>query len=171
MVRTSRCQCGGNLPRLYQIGEPIVNLALEIRTRKAWDYIGPTPPATKAPETGPTRKDIVGKKLELHSHMRVSIPTIPLTSKSSIPTLPVEAVQRAVEFLAPGNVTLITGAGVSVDSGIRAYRGHDGRYMNPNYKYSKHTCCVAAFCSLVFAGLSFITNWSMRRRRGSLSGA
>ncbi|PBK99734.1 DHS-like NAD/FAD-binding domain-containing protein [Armillaria gallica] len=66
--------------------------------------------------------------------MRVSIPTIPLASRSSIPTLPAEAVQRAVEFLAPGNVTLITGAGVSVDSGIRAYRGHDGRYMNPNYK-------------------------------------
>ncbi|KAK0188638.1 DHS-like NAD/FAD-binding domain-containing protein [Armillaria mellea] len=66
--------------------------------------------------------------------MRVSIPTIPLGSKSSPPTLPAEAVQRVVEFLAPGNVTLITGAGVSVDSGIRAYRGHDGRYMNPNYK-------------------------------------
>jgi len=29
---------------------------------------------------------------------------------------------------------LITGAGVSVDSGVRAYRGHNGRYLNPNYK-------------------------------------
>ncbi|KAK0501568.1 DHS-like NAD/FAD-binding domain-containing protein [Armillaria luteobubalina] len=66
--------------------------------------------------------------------MRVSIPTIPLASNPSTPTLPAEAVQRVVEFLAPGNVTLITGAGVSVDSGIRAYRGRDGRYMNPNYK-------------------------------------
>ncbi|KAK0214810.1 DHS-like NAD/FAD-binding domain-containing protein [Armillaria fumosa] len=66
--------------------------------------------------------------------MRVSIPTIPLASSPSTPTLPAEAIQRVVEFLAPGNVTLITGAGVSVDSGIRAYRGLDGRYMNPNYK-------------------------------------
>lgn len=28
---------------------------------------------------------------------------------------------------------LITGAGVSVDSGIRAYRGKEGHYSNPNY--------------------------------------
>ncbi|KAK0466965.1 DHS-like NAD/FAD-binding domain-containing protein [Desarmillaria tabescens] len=67
--------------------------------------------------------------------MRVSIPTIPLSSTpTAFPVSAAEAVQRVVEFLAPGNVALITGAGVSVDSGIRAYRGHDGRYMNPNYK-------------------------------------
>lgn len=30
---------------------------------------------------------------------------------------------------------LITGAGVSVDSGIRAYRGKEGHYSNPNYKW------------------------------------
>ncbi|KAI5824480.1 DHS-like NAD/FAD-binding domain-containing protein [Schizophyllum commune Tattone D] len=48
--------------------------------------------------------------------------------------LPTEAAERVATFLAPGDVTVITGAGISVDSGIRAYRGHDGRYMNPNYK-------------------------------------
>ncbi|KAJ4475043.1 DHS-like NAD/FAD-binding domain-containing protein [Lentinula aciculospora] len=69
--------------------------------------------------------------------MRVSVPNIPqsllstkLTSQVSLS----EAIERITAFLAPGNVTLITGAGVSVDSGIRAYRGRDGRYMNPNYK-------------------------------------
>ncbi|KAF7356497.1 NAD-dependent deacetylase [Mycena venus] len=45
-----------------------------------------------------------------------------------------EAVERVANFLLPGNVAILTGAGVSVDSGIRAYRGNDGRYMNPNYK-------------------------------------
>lgn len=29
---------------------------------------------------------------------------------------------------------IVTGAGVSVDSGIRAYRGKEGAYMNPNYQ-------------------------------------
>ena len=41
---------------------------------------------------------------------------------------------RVAEFLAPGNVATVTGAGVSVDSGIRAYRGSKGIYLNPNYK-------------------------------------
>ena len=41
---------------------------------------------------------------------------------------------RVATFLSGGNATIVTGAGVSVDSGIRAYRGKDGRYMNPNYK-------------------------------------
>ncbi|KAJ7281417.1 DHS-like NAD/FAD-binding domain-containing protein [Mycena rebaudengoi] len=68
--------------------------------------------------------------------MRISVPTIPLLStrlpapQKSIP----QAIERVAEFLSSGNVAVLTGAGVSVDSGIRAYRGHDGRYMNPNYK-------------------------------------
>ncbi|KAJ7043724.1 DHS-like NAD/FAD-binding domain-containing protein [Mycena alexandri] len=68
--------------------------------------------------------------------MRISVPSISLLStrppapKRSIQ----EAVERVAEFLLPGNVAILTGAGVSVDSGIRAYRGNDGRYMNPNYK-------------------------------------
>ncbi|KAG0709416.1 DHS-like NAD/FAD-binding domain-containing protein [Suillus ampliporus] len=70
--------------------------------------------------------------------MRVSVPTIPhiiTASGASKQTIsPAAAVDRISDFLAPGNVTLLTGAGVSVASGIRAYRGKDGRYMNPNYQ-------------------------------------
>lgn len=68
--------------------------------------------------------------------MRVSVPTIPhvVTTVSNKPISPAAAVERIANFLSPGNVVLLTGAGVSVDSGIRAYRGKDGRYMNPNYR-------------------------------------
>ncbi|KAL1716312.1 DHS-like NAD/FAD-binding domain-containing protein [Schizophyllum commune] len=67
------------------------------------------------------------------------VPTIPASilaasSVAATKILPAEAAERVATFLAPGDVTVITGAGISVDSGIRAYRGHDGRYMNPNYK-------------------------------------
>ncbi|EPQ56252.1 DHS-like NAD/FAD-binding domain-containing protein [Gloeophyllum trabeum ATCC 11539] len=70
--------------------------------------------------------------------MRVSVPGIPqailaAAGSSPAPSLPA-AIERISTFLAPGNATVITGAGVSVDSGIRAYRGKDGRYTNPNYK-------------------------------------
>lgn len=72
--------------------------------------------------------------------MRITIPTIPKavlslpsSTRKSIPTS--EAIDRITAFLSAGNVTVLSGAGVSVDSGIRAYRGEDGRYMNPNYKY------------------------------------
>ncbi|KAJ6518909.1 DHS-like NAD/FAD-binding domain-containing protein [Mycena sanguinolenta] len=68
--------------------------------------------------------------------MRISVPSIPLLStRPPAPTRSLqEAIERVAAFLLPGNVTVLTGAGVSVDSGIRAYRGSDGRYMNPNYK-------------------------------------
>ncbi|THH09963.1 hypothetical protein EW145_g1662 [Phellinidium pouzarii] len=70
--------------------------------------------------------------------MRISVPTIPQSFPASASTVPppskASAVERIASFLAPGNVTVLSGAGVSVDSGIRAYRGKDGRYMNPNYK-------------------------------------
>lgn len=71
--------------------------------------------------------------------MRVSVPGLPqaiLTSakSSALDITPAEAILRLADFLGNGNVTVLTGAGVSVDSGIRAYRGNDGRYMNPNYK-------------------------------------
>ncbi|KAK2463553.1 hypothetical protein APHAL10511_004304 [Amanita phalloides] len=65
--------------------------------------------------------------------MRVSVPSLPhaiLTANSSTQ----EAIHHLSNFIRHGNLTVITGAGVSVDSGIRAYRGHDGRYMYPNYK-------------------------------------
>ena len=70
--------------------------------------------------------------------MRVSVPGIPqaiLDAKHSLSIKSIaEATERLVEFIGGANVALLTGAGVSVDSGIRAYRGEDGRYMNPNYK-------------------------------------
>lgn len=53
--------------------------------------------------------------------MRISVPTIPLLSTR--PPAPHRSVQEAVERVAKfvdGNVTILTGAGVSVDSGIRA---------------------------------------------------
>ncbi|KAI0773316.1 DHS-like NAD/FAD-binding domain-containing protein [Trametes elegans] len=70
--------------------------------------------------------------------MRVSVPTIPsdilrgaAAYRRSLPTYVVNRVSR---FLSAGNVAVLTGAGVSVDSGIRAYRGSKGSYLNPNYK-------------------------------------
>jgi NAD-dependent SIR2 family protein deacetylase len=72
--------------------------------------------------------------------VRISIPTLPL-STSVIPSIPVsfsEALSILQQFLSDGPVTVLTGAGVSVDSGIRAYRGNDGRYMNPNYRSVLH---------------------------------
>ena len=70
--------------------------------------------------------------------MRITIPTIPnLAHLTSVPAkeMPVhQAIEKVANFLRGGNIAVLTGAGVSVDSGIRAYRGKDGRYMNPNYK-------------------------------------
>ncbi|KAH0582989.1 hypothetical protein H2248_010881 [Termitomyces sp. 'cryptogamus'] len=72
--------------------------------------------------------------------MRISVPGLPQAILSAVSSANAkaisssEAVLRLSEFLGKGNVAVLTGAGVSVDSGIRAYRGNDGRYMNPNYK-------------------------------------
>ncbi|KAH6915948.1 DHS-like NAD/FAD-binding domain-containing protein [Coprinopsis sp. MPI-PUGE-AT-0042] len=70
--------------------------------------------------------------------MRVSVPHIPQAILSAKPAFPQisreEAITKLSDFVKSGNLTVLTGAGVSVDSGIRAYRGPDGRYMNPNYK-------------------------------------
>ncbi|EJU03875.1 DHS-like NAD/FAD-binding domain-containing protein [Dacryopinax primogenitus] len=69
--------------------------------------------------------------------VKLSVPGIPksLSPLPSSPPIPIpQAVERVSAFLSPGNAVVLTGAGVSVDSGIRAYRGHDGRYLNPNYK-------------------------------------
>ncbi|EPT03010.1 hypothetical protein FOMPIDRAFT_1028993 [Fomitopsis schrenkii] len=72
--------------------------------------------------------------------MRVSVPNIPeailraANAAQARAILPAEAVDRIASFLSPGNVAVVTGAGVSVDSGIRAYRGSKGRYLNPNYQ-------------------------------------
>ena len=72
-------------------------------------------------------------------HMRVSVPTIPdavlRTANSQHRRIaPAFAVERISRFLSDGDAAVLTGAGVSVDSGIRAYRGEKGSYLNPNYK-------------------------------------
>lgn len=69
--------------------------------------------------------------------MRLKIPGIPeaLLSRNTTPAIDVLAAsERVATFLSKGNTLVMTGAGVSVESGIRAYRGKTGRYMNPNYK-------------------------------------
>ncbi|VDC03452.1 unnamed protein product [Peniophora sp. CBMAI 1063] len=69
--------------------------------------------------------------------MRVSVPHLPATllGRAPVPFVPKDvAVERITNFLKPGNVAVLTGAGISVDSGIKAYRGKDGRYMNPDYR-------------------------------------
>jgi hypothetical protein len=68
--------------------------------------------------------------------MRISIPTIASNGTYTPVLLPItQTIQRLVEFLgASMGTAVLTGAGVSVDSGIRAYRGDHGRYLNPNYK-------------------------------------
>ncbi|KAI0272493.1 DHS-like NAD/FAD-binding domain-containing protein [Gloeopeniophorella convolvens] len=72
--------------------------------------------------------------------MRLSVPNIPpsilsAAAQRNAPTVPTsEAVQRIASFLSAGRAAVLTGAGVSVDSGVKAYRGKDGRYMNPDYK-------------------------------------
>lgn len=73
--------------------------------------------------------------------MRVSVPGIPRAILDAKPSLSIQSLVEATEiltdFIKSGNIAVLTGAGVSVDSGIRAYRGEDGRYMNPDYKYIK----------------------------------
>lgn len=87
--------------------------------------------------------------------MRVSVPNIPeailraANAAQARAILPAEAVDRIASFLSPGNVAVVTGAGVSVDSGIRAYRGSKGRYLNPNYQYVGDLCCFALECLTV----------------------
>ena len=68
--------------------------------------------------------------------VRIWIPSINPVTATPISKLSKSAVvDELVTFLArPGSAVLLTGAGVSVDSGIRPYRGQDGRYMNPNYQ-------------------------------------
>jgi hypothetical protein len=76
--------------------------------------------------------------------MRFSIPNIPAAVLSNAAqrkiqsVTPSEAVQRIAEFLSSGRAAVLTGAGVSVDSGLKAYRGEDGRYSNPDFKCAHH---------------------------------
>ncbi|BEI84521.1 hypothetical protein CcaverHIS002_0411250 [Cutaneotrichosporon cavernicola] len=71
--------------------------------------------------------------------VRLSIPSIPVRPPRPPTALDLLSISAAGEHLASflakgkGRTLAITGAGVSVDSGIRAYRGEEGRYLNPNY--------------------------------------
>lgn len=75
--------------------------------------------------------------------VRISIPTLPPRPQvppSALTLLPTRlAAAHLASFLEAGRgqTLLITGAGVSVDSGIRAYRGKEGHYSNPNYKWAR----------------------------------
>lgn len=93
--------------------------------------------------------------------MRVSVPGIPQAILDASPALALksipEAIQRLTEFIGAGNVALLTGAGISVDSGIRAYRGEDGRYMNPNFKYNTFLSCLF-FSDMMYKDLSSSMN-------------
>nr|ODN81345.1 hypothetical protein L203_05600 [Cryptococcus depauperatus CBS 7841] len=72
--------------------------------------------------------------------VRVSIPTLPpapIVPPNALTLLPPPlAAAHVAQFLerGRGKTCILTGAGVSVDSGIRAYRGKEGSYSNPNYK-------------------------------------
>jgi hypothetical protein len=69
--------------------------------------------------------------------MRISIPNVIIPHASTVqPVISTsKATERLLEFLSPSTgIAVLTGAGVSIDSGIRAYRGEHGRYLNPNYK-------------------------------------
>ena len=77
-----------------------------------------------------------GRVLPYLHLMRISIPSLPQTQRL-LPT--VTDVQEAVEQLYQlldhnRRVLCITGAGVSVDSGISSYRGPNGLYVNKGYR-------------------------------------
>lgn len=73
--------------------------------------------------------------------VRISIPTLPPAPHVPANALTLLPTRLAAAHLASfleagqGRTLMITGAGVSVDSGIRAYRGKEGHYSNPNYKF------------------------------------
>ena len=63
--------------------------------------------------------------------MRISIPSIPeQTARTIVAYTERQASERVAEFLssASGRALVMTGAGVSVDSGIAPYRGENGHY-------------------------------------------
>ncbi|PKI83612.1 hypothetical protein MVES_002457 [Malassezia vespertilionis] len=68
--------------------------------------------------------------------MRVSIPALPNT-QAHTPNVTelAAAVDRVTALLRNSKKpVVITGAGVSVDSGIKSYRGENGMYLNPGYR-------------------------------------
>lgn len=68
--------------------------------------------------------------------MRISIPSLPKHGHLAPTVRDVsEAVDKVGELLSGNrNVLAITGAGVSVASGLSSYRGENGLYMNESYR-------------------------------------
>ena len=89
--------------------------------------------------------------------VKVSVPHIPKAILEAAATYSCNVVslesatQRIAAFVRLGNLAVITGAGVSVDSGIRAYRGENGSYMNPNYRLGNDIHFSPARNLLIFA--------------------
>lgn len=72
--------------------------------------------------------------------VRISIPNLPSRPIQPLSGLSLLSLKEQAAHLrqfledGDGRTLVITGAGVSVESGIRAYRGKAGSYSNPNYK-------------------------------------
>lgn len=69
--------------------------------------------------------------------MRISIPSVPeQAARSTIQHSVEQGAKLVADFLsaANGRALIMTGAGVSVDSGIAPYRGENGRYLNQTFR-------------------------------------
>jgi hypothetical protein len=88
----------------------------------------------------PLKSRMRSPRLVVSREMKVSVPHVPKAILKAAGVAPSKldsleaAIRKVADFIRPGNIAVLTGAGVSVDSGIRAYRGHNGSYMNPNYR-------------------------------------
>lgn len=85
--------------------------------------------------------------------MRLSVPNIPTSVLSKA------ALRKAESVSSSEAVQRLTGAGVSVDSGVKAYRGKDGRYMNPDYKCA-HRLAMSAAPSRTY--VAHCVDWVLR---------
>lgn len=108
-----------------------------------------------------------------HIMVRISIPTLPVLPPlppSALTQLPAKAAaSHLASFLekGKGKTVMLSGAGLSVDSGIRAYRGEDGTYSNPNYKCVRRRGGSGRWLRI---GRLCIRSWWKIRRAGRCSG-
>ncbi|KAH8115594.1 hypothetical protein DFH11DRAFT_1295238 [Phellopilus nigrolimitatus] len=72
------------------------------------------------------------------------------------------AVERISAFLSPGNAAVLTGAGVSVDSGIRAYRGVNRERPVHEPELQAYSCMSSEYVCPFVCGLMAM------RARGSI---
>jgi hypothetical protein len=86
-----------------------------------------TPPSSRLPPPSST-----SPSYQLGAMVRISIPTLPQLATPYVSPHAELTVAQAAAHVASflqrgrGRTLVVTGAGVSVDSGIKAYRGHDG---------------------------------------------